>query len=136
MEGKHQHALPKVASPKDWYLCYTENHWLNEETMMAYLQNILLPYVTKTRKHLRLADTHPCLVIFDQFKAQTTQKFLKALDDSNILVAEVPANCTDQLQPLDLSVNKPIKSFMKRQFRLWYADEVKQRIKNPASGST
>ena len=37
--------------------------------MIAYLQNILLPYLTKTRKDLRLANTHPrpCLVIFDQF---------------------------------------------------------------------
>ena len=133
--GKTPACLPKVASPKDWYLCYTENHWLNEETIMAYLRNILLPYVTKTRKDLGLVETHPVLVIFDQFKAHTTQRFLKALDESNILVAEIPANCTDWLKPLDLSVNKPIKSFMKRQFQLWYANEVKKRIENPASGA-
>ena len=102
---------------------------------MAYLQNILLPYVIKTRKDLKLANTYPCLVIFDQFKAQTTQRFLKALEDNNILVAEIPANCTDRLQPLDLAVNKPVKSYMKHQFQLWYADEVKKRIENPTSGS-
>lgn len=28
--------LLKVASLKDWYLCYTDNHWSNEEIMMAY----------------------------------------------------------------------------------------------------
>ena len=133
--GKTPACLPKIASPKDWYLCYTENHWSNEDTMMAYLQNILLPYVIKTRKDLKLANTHPCLVIFDQFKAQTTQRFLKALEDNNILVAEIPANCTDRLRPLDLSVNKPIKNYMKRQFQLWYAEEVKKRIENPTSGS-
>ena len=132
--GKTPACLPKVVSPKDWYLCYTENHWSNEETIMAYLQNILLPYVTKTRKDLGLVETHLVLVIFDQFKAHTTQRFLKALDESNILVAEVPANCTDRLKPLYLSVNKPIKSFMKRQFQLWYSNEVKKRIENPASG--
>ena len=34
--GKTPVCLPKVASPKDCYLSYTENHWSNEETMMAY----------------------------------------------------------------------------------------------------
>ena len=36
----------------------------------------------------------------------------------------VPACCTDQLQPLDLTVNRVAKSFLQRQFQEWYADEV------------
>ena len=69
-------------------------------------------------------------MIFDQFKAQTAQRFLKTLEDNNILVIEVPANCTDHLQPLDLSVNKPTKSHMKCLFQLWYAGEVKKKLKD------
>jgi len=99
--GKIPARLPERASPQGWYLCYTVNHWSNEETMMVYLHNILLPYVVKTRQDLKLSSTHPCLIIFDQFKAQTTTWFPKALEDNNNLVAEVPANCTDRLQPLD-----------------------------------
>jgi len=93
--------------------------------MMANLHNILLPYAATTCQDLKLSSTHPCLVIYDQFKAQTTPRFLNALEDNNILVAEVPANCTDHLQPLDLSMNKPVKSHMKHLFQLWYTDEVK-----------
>ena len=133
--GKTPACLPKRASPGGWYLCYTENHWSNEETMMAYLSKILLPYVVSTRRDLNLPSTHPCLVIFDQFKAQTTQRCLKALEDNNILFAEVPANCTDRLQPLDLSVNKPIKSYMKRLFQLWYAEEVKKQLKGNSTAA-
>ena len=44
--------------------------------------------------------------------------------DSNILAAYVPPNSTDQLQPLDLSVNKPIKSKMKSAFIQWYSEGV------------
>ena len=36
--------------------------------MVAYLHNILLPYIIKAREELKLTNTHPCLVIFDQFK--------------------------------------------------------------------
>ena len=71
--------------------------------------------------------------MFDQFKAQTTVRFLKALEDNKILVAEVPANCIDCLQPLDLSVNKSMKNYMKRMFQLWYAEEVKKKLEGKST---
>ena len=33
----------------------------------------------------------------------------------------VPANCTDCLQPLDVSVNKAVKAFLRSQFQDWCA---------------
>ena len=98
--------------------------------MMGYLHNLLLPYVTVTRCNLKLSPNHPCLVIFDSFKGQTTPAFLDFLEQNNILVVEVPPNCTDRLQPLDLAVNKPLKDQMKKQFHLWYAGEVKQKMED------
>lgn len=43
--GKTPACLPKVDYPNDWYLAYTENHWSNEQTMIGYLYNILIPYI-------------------------------------------------------------------------------------------
>ena len=40
----------------------------------------------------------------------------------------VPANCTDRLQPMDLSVNKAVKDFMGSKFRDWYATQVQQQL--------
>ena len=39
-------------------------------------------------------------------------------------MAIVPANCTDRLQPLDVSVNKAAKDFLCRQFQEWYSEQV------------
>jgi len=64
------------------------------------------------------------LLIFDNFKAQCTSTVLTLLDSHNINVALVPANYTDRLQPLDLSVNKPAKEFPHKQFEGWYAKQV------------
>lgn len=128
--GKTPACLPKVTYPKDWYLTYTENHWSNEQTMLGYLHNILIPYVEATRVELKLSKTHSCLVLFDSFKGQTTDNFFKVLEENNILIVEVPPNCTDRLQPLDLAVNKPLKDQMKRQFHHWYSKEVEKRIRN------
>ena len=91
--------------------------------MVAYIYNILLPYVTSTRKKLQLSDTFPALVLFDHFKAQLTERVLDLLDFHNILVIDVPANCTDHLQPLDVSINKSIKHHLKECFQEWYANE-------------
>lgn len=46
------------------------------------------------------------------------------LDAHNIHVCLLPANTTDHLQPMDISVNKPAKDFLKRQFDQWYSEQV------------
>ena len=38
----------------------------------------------------------------------------------------VPAGCTGELQPLDVSVNSVFKESMKSHFSRWYATEVKE----------
>ena len=35
----------------------------------------------------------------------------------------MPPNCTDQLQPMDLSFNKPVKDFMWGKFQEWYSNQ-------------
>ena len=40
-----------------------------------------------------------------------------------MLVAVVPANCTDRLQPLDVSVNKAAKEFQE-----WYSEQICQQL--------
>ena len=70
--GKTPACLPKVKFPNGQNVTFTQNYWSNEETMMMYLDSILLPYVEKTCAELQLNFNHRALVIFDQFKAETT----------------------------------------------------------------
>ena len=49
---------------------------------------------------------------------------LHLLEANHFLIAVVPANCTDRLQPLDVSVNKAAKEFLRRQFQDWYSDQI------------
>lgn len=66
--------------------------------------------------------------VSDRFKAQCTFSILSLLDDNNICLVIVPPNCTDRLQPLDVSVNKSAKEFIRKQFQQWYADEVCKQL--------
>ena len=84
--------------------------------MIDYVNKILLPYIREKRQQLSLDPVYPSLVIFDRFRGQCTDKFLSLLKDNGIYILIVPANCTDRLQPLDVSVNKTAKEFLRRQF--------------------
>ena len=126
--GKTPKCLPSVEFPKDWDITYTPNHWANEATTERYIEKILLPYIERTKAELSLHSDQPALVIFDRFKGQCTDGILAMLERSNVRIAVVPANCTDRLQPLDVSVNKSVKEQLRRQFQLWYSDKISKQI--------
>ena len=58
------------------------------------------------------------LAIFDIFNGQMTEEVFSMLEENNIHVVKVPANCSDRLQHMDLSVNKSVKESMRSK---WYA---------------
>ena len=77
-----------------------------------------------------LSSNHSALVLFDRIKSQCTPTVLQLLSDNNIQVVIVPANLTDRLQPLDVSVNKAVKDFMRKKFSTWYSEQLCSEIKS------
>ena len=98
--------------------------------MVEYVKRIVIPYVALTRVQLILSSEYPALVIFDVFKGECTESIYKLLDENNIFHVLVPANCTDKLQPLDLSVNKPAKEQMRQHFQEWYRETICTQLDN------
>lgn len=79
---------------------------------------------------LGLSASHPALVLFDHFRGQNRERCFEFLEDHHIHHVLIPKNCTDQLQPLDVAVNKPVKDFMKAKFQKWYAEQVASQLKD------
>ena len=129
-QGKTTRCHPAVSFPNEWDVLHSDNHWSNEETMLRYIQKIIVPYISQARKDLDLPIIFPSLAIFDCFRGQTTPKIIDLLEQNNIRVVQVPAHCTDKLQPIDVSLNKPVKDEMRRQFHEWYAHEVQTQLQN------
>ena len=71
-----------------------------------------------------LGDDHPALAIFDHFKGQLTENITQKLEANNIHSVLIPPAHTGQLQPMDISVNKVVKSFLRSKFTEWYSDEL------------
>ena len=129
-QGKTTKCLPPVKFPDSWHITYSYNHWANEKTTEDYIHKILLPYVQSKKKELR---TSSAIVIFDRFKGQCTPHIMSLLASHNIHIAIVPGNCTDRLQPLDVSVNKSVKEYLRGKFQAWYAERVHSLIDSCAS---
>ena len=123
-EGKTSRCLPSYDFPEGFDITCNATHWSNETTMLRYLDKIIFPYVSQQRKKLGLSADFPALLVFDNFSGQCTPQLLKTIDAHHIYVVLIPPNCTDRLQPLDHSVNKGVKEFLRQQFQEWYAGLV------------
>ena len=127
-QGKTNKCLPSVAFPSNWNITFSENHWSNESTMVDYIGKILLPYIKRKREELALSTNHQALVIFDRFRGQCTDAIFAMLQANHVHFVIVPSYCTDRLQPLDVSVNRAAKEFLRNQFQEWYSDELCQQL--------
>ena len=103
--GKTKCCHPTTSFLDGWNITHSANHWSTEQTMMEFLDKILVPYMKQTRERMQLSSTFPAVAIFDVFAAHRYQSFLGSLTLNNIRAVFVPAGCTGELQPLDTTVN-------------------------------
>ena len=134
--GKTTACLPRYKFPDNWHIMCTPNHWSNEKTMIEYIKKVIIPYVQQKRNELKLSPEQAALALFDVFRGQQTECVSTLLEENNIVVVPIPANCTDRLQPMDLSVNKAVKEFMRSRFREWYATEGQKQLDDGAQQIT
>src|SRR5215475_13115967 len=79
----------------------------------------------------------PSLLVFDQFKAHVTESTNRLATKLKMHLAVIPGGLTSQLQPLDVSVNKPFKGFMHEEWTKWieapsHHDTQTGRVKRPS----
>ena len=79
---------------------------MDEQLMLRWISDIWRKY-TKNR---------PSLLFLDAFSAHLTDKVKDAFQKHNTTVVVIPGGCTSILQPLDVSINKPIKNHLRN---LW-----------------
>ncbi len=123
--GKTKRCHPNFTFPSDWSITHSQKHWSIE-----YIEDIILPFVDKTKDILRASSDQPALAIFDHLKGQMTEKVFKVLEKYHIHSILIPPGCTDRLQPMDVSINRAAKAFLERQFQDWYAQQVMENMKS------
>ena len=68
------------------------------------------------------------LLICDVFKGQWTETVKNVVKESNGKMVSVPNNWTNYFQPLDLTVNKSSKDFLRKEAQSWYSQEIVKQM--------
>jgi hypothetical protein len=115
---------PPYAFPPEFHITHSATHWSTSETMEQYVVEVLVPYFARVREEEGLPSDQPGVCLLDVFRAHRVETVLQLFSAHNINVIFVPANCTGDLQPLDLSGNNEFKTALKSRFITWFAGEV------------
>ena len=105
-------------------------HWSNEKETLKLIQEVVNPYVVHKRKELGLHSTQKALMVWDVFKGQMTEAVKNNLASLNIELVPVPANLNHLFQPLDLTVNRAAKKFIKKEFITYYSSIIQQQLES------
>ena len=125
--GKTKQSLPRFKFPDGFSLSCNPKHFSNAMESIKLINEIIIPYVQSQRKELG-KPKQAALVIMDVFRGQITDDVISLLRDNNIHYVLVPNNMTQLFQPLDLTVNKHCKSYLKRLFSEWYAQQIENQL--------
>jgi hypothetical protein len=77
--------------------------WMDSQLMLKWIQKVLV-------KHTK--GQH-ALLVFDTFRGHLTADVQAKLAKNNILYMAIPGGCTSKIQPLDVCLNKPFKSYIR-----------------------
>ena len=104
-KGKTERCQPLTQFPEGFDIWHSSNRWAYGESSVCFMKNIILPYISTTRKVLSLGE-HMAVVKATYWQWNGTL----AAGEWHHLRVIVPNYCTDALQPMDLSVSKPLLS--------------------------
>ena len=126
--GKSARSLPSVEFLNGFCLSYNSKHWCNEDEMINLLESVVDPYFCQLKEEFGLQNDQNALILWDAFKAQSTDKVTKDLESLNIVQVMVPKNMTHLLQPLDLTTNASVKKVEKKCFSEYFTNAITKEI--------
>ena len=90
--------------PKGWGIGISNNGWMTGQNFFEYIANILHPRLIQMNIEL------PITLYIDGHASHLTQPLTMFCMEHKIILITLHPNCTHILQPLDVSVFKPLKS--------------------------
>ena len=126
-------SLPRFKFPQGFCLSANEKHFSNRYESMKYLEEVVATYFKKQRSIEVSNEKQKALVIMDIFSEQTIPETLDSYKVYDIYVIHVLADLTKYYQPLDLTVNREAKRFLKRKFVDWYSYQVSNQLSDGKS---
>lgn len=98
---------------------------MDEPRMLMWIDKVWKPYVAG----------RPALLTLDTFTAHLTEAVKDAFHQCKTTIVVIPGGCTPTLQLLDISLNKPLKGYIRHswtQYRLAESEKGNEKIQPPS----
>ena len=129
-------AIANIAS-----FCCTYNHWSDNITSKAYIQDIAVPYFKETITAMRAANPGSCKPFGEQICILIVDAWWGWYHIAPwikqkypwIRLVFVPAKCTPVAQPMDAGVIAKLKGIVRRMYNTWVISLVTAQLKIKAA---
>lgn len=126
-QGKTKLSLPVTTSPNHsdamkagfkLEFSGTKTYWSNQETMRAFVNDILAPYFDGRKAELRLPIEQKSLWQIDVWSVHRSTEFREWMraNHPNIVMDFVPGGCTGVHQPCDVGIQRPLKLSIRKSY--------------------
>ena len=99
----------EIVKKKKIFVKCQEKAWCNTELFKFWINNVFIIYQ-------KLVVKKNCILILDQATSHINNGIINYLNNNNITYIIIPPGFTRFLQPLDLSINKPFKMALRKQY--------------------
>lgn len=101
---------------KEWGLGRSETGWMCGSTFFEYITNVFVPWLDKNRVK------RPILLFIDGHVSHMTYNLSHYCKQNKIEVIALYPNSTHLIQPMDVAVFKPLKTYWKKAVRQFHID--------------
>ena len=107
--------VPKINNKHGVVVSSQEKGWMDTEQMKVWIDKVWRWQFGGLRKSL---------LVYDAFEAHVTDRVKALFKRERTDLAVIPGGLTSILQPLDVSLNKPFKDGVRRQWMQWMAEGI------------
>ncbi|CAI5943613.1 unnamed protein product [Closterium sp. NIES-65] len=91
-----------------------DNGWMDETAVQTWLSKEVLPHLNPQRGQ----NARQAMLVLDSYRGHITQTMLQSYRTHSITPAVIPAGCTSQIQPLDVSINRCFKAAVRARYAI------------------
>lgn len=113
----------------------TATYWSNQQTMRAYVNDILAPYFERKKRENGLPPTQKSLVQLDVWSVHRSAEFREWMRKNHptIILDYVPGGCTGVHQPCDVGIQRPLKLSIRKTY---HEDVVEDLLSDANKGTS
>ena len=117
--------MPKETFPPGVVVKVHPKGWMDEALTKVWLDEVFI------RRPGGLLQPI-CLLVRDMFRAHCCDSVKEKFKEYRTRQAVIPGGCTSVLQPLDVSINEPFKTYLRKLWNTWMVSGEKEFTKSGA----